>query len=292
MLALLGMIIVVAGVLGGYVMHHGPLKLLVQPSEYMIIGGAAIGSTMVSTTPATLKKMVAGLLHIVKGGTASKARCLAMLVTLYRIFKFAASRGTMALEAHVERPEESDIFQADPAFLNDKPALEFFCDTVKLIIIGGVPEHQLAELADVSLETHEKEGHLPAAALMRTADALPGLGIVAAVLGIIITMQAIGGPPEEVGNKVAVALVGTFLGVLLCYGFVGPLAANLEAQSHDHHHLLLCLRGALMAFAQGLHPLVCVEFGRRSLPSTMRPSFSELETACREEGKQSSEAAA
>lgn len=291
MLALVGMIVVLAGVLGGYAMHHGPFKVLIQPSEYVIIGGAAVGSTLISTTPATLKKLLQGLLKVVKGSGASKARSLAMLVTLYRLFKFAAARGTMALEAHVEKPEESDIFGADPAFVADRSSLEFFCDTVKLIIIGGVPDHQLAELADVSLETHEREAHLPSAALTRTADALPGLGIVAAVLGIIITMQAIGGPPEEIGHKVAVALVGTFLGVLLSYGFVGPLAANLEAQAQEHHHTLLCLRGALLAFAQGLHPLVCVEFGRRSLPSTMRPTFGELETACREDGKAAGAAA-
>lgn len=285
MLALIGMVIVLAGVLGGFAMHHGPFKVLVQPSEYVIIGGAALGSTLISTSPPTLKKLVAGLVKVVKGSGNGKARCLAMLVTLYRLFKFGANQGTMALEPHVEKPEESEIFQADPAFLKDAAALEFFCDTVKLIIIGGVPDHQLAELADMSLETHEKEAHLPTAALTRTADALPGLGIVAAVLGIIITMQAIGGPPEEIGHKVAVALVGTFLGVLLAYGFVGPLAANLEAQAHDHHHVLLCLRGALLAFAQGLHPLVAVEFGRRCLPSSMRPTFTELETACRESGE-------
>ncbi|MEW6283573.1 MAG: flagellar motor stator protein MotA [Candidatus Eremiobacterota bacterium] len=284
MLIVVGCVIVLATVMGGYAMHHGPFGILWQPSEFVIIGGAAIGATVVMAPMPILKKLVRGLVQSFKG-SANRKSYLALLVTLYRLIKVAAYQGANGLEPHVERPEESDILSANKELMKDHHALEFFCDTVKVIIIGGVPEHQIAELVDVSMETHAHESEEPVQVLTRVADSLPGLGIVAAVLGIIITMQHINGSPEEIGHSVGAALVGTFLGVLAAYGFLGPLAANLEFRSRESHHMYNCMRGCVLAYARGFHPLVCAEFGRRTLPSHLRPSFQQLEQACREEGK-------
>ena len=285
MLAIIGILIIFAGVLGGFVMHRGNLGTLVQPSEFMIIGGAGLGGLVAMAPRHVLKGVVAGLITLTKDKPNSVERSLQMLVTVFRLLRIASYDGGNALEPHVERPQESRIMQENPEFLADHEALEFFCDTVKVIILGGVPEHQISELTDLSLATHEAEVHEPVSVLSRVADSLPGLGIVAAVLGIIVTMQSIDGKPEEVGHNVAIALVGTFLGVFLCYGVMGPLAAKLEFLNHQHYLRLKSLQACLIAFARGLHPLVCVEFGRRVLPSHVRPTFNQLEESCREEGR-------
>lgn len=285
MLAIIGILVIFAGVLGGFIMHRGNLGTLVQPSEFLIIGGAALGAMLAMSPRHVLKGMVTALVQLIKDKPNSSARSLRMLVTVFRLLRVASYDGGNALEPHVERPHESHIMQDNPEFLHDHEALEFFCDTVKVIILGGVPEHQISELTDLSLSTHEAEAQEPVTVMTKVADSLPGLGIVAAVLGIIVTMQSIDGKPEEVGHNVAVALVGTFLGVFLCYGLMGPLASKMEFLNHQAHLRLKSLQACLLAFARGLHPLVCVEFGRRVLPSHVRPTFNELEESCREEGR-------
>ncbi len=285
MLLLLGLAVVLGCVGGGFALHHGPFEVLWQPSEFVIIGGAAVGAMLIMAPPRVLKEIITGILSAIKGSKLNKEKTLALLVTLYKLTKVAAYQGANGLEPHVENPEQSDIFKANPEILADHHTLEFLCDTIKVIIIGGVPEHQVAELADLSMEVHEKEAHEPVEVLTKVADSLPGLGIVAAVLGIIITMGSIDAGAAAVGHNVAAALVGTFLGVLMSYGIVGPLASHLAFRSQEVHHRMNAVRGCVLSYARGLHPLLCVEFARRSLPSHLRPGFSEVEGACRESGK-------
>lgn len=282
MLVIIGFVVVIGCVLGGYAMHHGPMGVLNQPSEFIIIGGAALGASILMAPIHVLKKLVKGLLGLLKGSKDNKKTYLGLLVTLYKLFKVAAYQGANGLEPHVERPHESALLGENPNLLHDHHALEFMCDTLKVVIIGGVPDHQLAELTDVSMETHHEEEHHPIMVLTKVADSMPGLGIVAAVLGIIITMQHINGTPEEIGQSIGAALVGTFVGVLVAYGFMGPLASAMEFKAMVGHIKLKAIQGCVLAYARGFHPLVCVEFGRRTLPTHLRPSFAELETACRE----------
>lgn len=291
MYAIVGLVVVFAGVLGGFVMHHGHLGTLIQPSEFLIIGGASLGATLAMSPKHVLKGLLAGIKGTLQDQASTPASSLRFLVTVYRLLKVAVYEGSNALEPHVEKPEESEIFKADPAFLKDHHTVDFLCDTVKVIILGGVPEHQISELTDLSLDTHESEAAEPVSVVNKVADSLPGLGIVAAVLGIIVTMQSIDGKPEEIGQNVAVALVGTFLGVFLCYGLLGPLATKMEFLNHEGHLRMKALQACLLAFARGLHPLVCVEFGRRVLPSYCRPTFNELEETCREDGRNRDSAA-
>ena len=277
----IGMVIVIVGVLSGYLMHHGVLGVLFQPSEFLIIGGAVVGSVVVMSPPKILSQLIAEIKHSFTSGRETPEMALERLATVYRVLRVAQYDGATGLERHVERPKESEIFKANPEFLDDHHLLEFFCDTMKIISLGSVPPHQVAELTDLSLATHEGEVHKPVSVLQKVSDALPGLGIVAAVLGIVITMQHIDGDPGEIGQNVAVALVGTLMGVLACYGFVGPMAARLEFLHAETHEGLRSLQACMVAFANGAPPQACVEFGRRALPSHLRPTFDELEKHCR-----------
>ena len=281
MFVLLGFVIVIGGVLGGYVLHHGPLGVLFQPTEFLIIGGAVIGSIVVSAPKPILRRLLSEIKHCFASSKASRAASCDRLVTIYRILRIAQYDGATGLERHIERPEESEVFKGDPEFLADEHALKFFCDTMKVVMLGSVVPHQVAELTELFLKTHEDEAHQPITVLQKVSDALPGLGIVAAVLGIIITMQHIDGDPGEIGQNVAVALVGTLLGVLAAYGFVGPLTARLEFMHREEFDSLKSLQSCLVAYASGSPPQACVEFGRAALPSHVRPEFDELEKACR-----------
>lgn len=291
MFVLIGMLIVMGGVLGGYMMHEGKLGVLIQPSEFLIIGGAVIGSSVVMTPMAILKKLLKEFKAALGSGSETPRTALDRLVTVYRVLRVAQYDGATGLERHVEKPRESELFKSNPGFLADHHTLEFFCDTLKIIMLGSVPPHQLTELTDLDLATHEEEVAQPISVIQKQADALPGLGIVAAVLGIVITMQGIDGDPGQIGHNVAVALVGTLMGVLACYGFVGPLAARLEFLHHETHDRLKSVQACLTAFANGAPPQACVEFGRRALPSHCRPTFDELEKGCRNAGKPGAAAA-
>lgn len=279
MFVLIGIAIVIVGVLGGYILHGGPLGVLLQWSEFMIIGGAAAGSLLVGTPPRILKQMAGNIGSLLKGERYTKEQYLNLLKTLYELFHVATREGLINIEQHVEKPEQSSIFQKNPFFLNDHHSLQYLCDTMKVMIGGGVPPHDLEALLDADLETHHAEHSAAPSLVQKLGDALPGLGIVAAVLGIVITMQAINGPPEEIGHKVAAALVGTFLGVLLSYGFIQPIATHLDLLHQSAARYLECIKAGLVAYAKGNAPIMAVEFSRRVIFSDLRPSFEEMERA-------------
>jgi len=279
--AIIGASVVLVGVIGGFVLEGGPILLLIQPAEFLIIGGAAIGSILIATPIKVLKGLVGRIPNVLKGVGPTKTGYLELLTLLYEVFLNAKKNGYIALEHDVTDPEKSPIFSKYPGVLGNHHALVFMCDSIKLLVDGSVSPAQLETMMDAELETHHEEGSRHPGILGRVGDSLPGLGIVAAVLGVVITMQSIDGPPEEIGHKVAVALVGTFIGILLCYGFVSPLAMNLEATGLDEAKYLQCIKAGILAFANGSAPIVAVEFARRVIFSYDRPTNVEMEAACK-----------
>jgi chemotaxis protein MotA len=284
MLIIAGFIVVIICVLSGFVLEGGALMALYQPFELLIIGGAAFGSLLVMTPTNTLKDMIRQIMASLSSSYGKKAY-MDLMVMLYEIFNIARREGLVGLESHIEKPHESEVINRYPSFLKHHHAVDFMSDTMRLIITGSVQPHELEALLDVDLETHHEEVDLAPSILSTIADSLPGLGIVAAVLGVVITMSAIGGPAEEIGHKVAAALVGTFLGILLCYGFVGPLARRMSNRNLIDSAYMVCLKQCLLAFCKGFPPSIAVEYGRRSVPSDVRPGFTELEDLCRETRK-------
>jgi chemotaxis protein MotA len=280
MLVIVGIVVVIVGVLGGYTIAGGVIGVLIQPSEFVTIGGAAIGSLMISTSPAVLKATVAQVTGLFKGGT-SKEEYNDLLAMLYQIFKQVQQSGVMSLEPHFEQPQQSTLLSKYPKFMARHEALDFLADSVKVIIVGGIAAHDLEALMDEDMKAHHEEALRPAAALTKIGDALPGLGIVAAVLGIVITMGHIDAPPAEIGHHVGAALVGTFIGILISYGFVQPIAGALEARVADESYYCLCIKAGLLAIYKGNPPAIAVEFARRVLPHTVRPTFNETEQFCR-----------
>lgn len=277
-MVIVGIIVVLVCVVGGFSMHGNPAVLL-QWTEFIIIGGAAAGATLISNPVSLLKKIVAGALGTLKGPKVSKKAYIELMQLLYELFQFAKREGLIALEPHVENPESSSILSKYPTFLANHHGVEFLCDTLKVVLSGGVPAHDLEELMDLDIEAVHEEEEAPAAAVNSVADALPGLGIVAAVLGIIVTMGSVSEGAEVVGAKVAGALVGTFLGVLLAYGFIGPIAANMANIHKKEARYLISIKSALLAFAKGAPATVAVEYGRRAIDPENRPSFKETEEA-------------
>ena len=281
MFAIIGMLVVLAAVIGGFLMEHGPIRVLMQPSELLIIGGAAIGTLLVANPLHTLKGVVSGLMQVIGGSKFNKQRYLDALKMMYDLFGKIRHDGPAAVESDVEAPSESKFFSNYPNFLKDHETRDFVCDTMRMAIMGGVEPFDVDQMIEADMDVHEHEASLPIAALSAMADSLPGLGIVAAVLGVVMTMSALGGPPEEIGKKVAAALVGTFLGILLCYGFVGPLAANLTKLAHEQREYWYVLRVTMIAFMKGTSPLLATEMGRRAIPGHVRPSFQEFEANCK-----------
>lgn len=281
MFAIIGIVVVLGAVVGGYLMEHGQLGVLVQPAELVIIAGAATGTLLIANPLTVLKKIVQGLTGVLKGSPYTKAYYLETLKMLSDLFMLARKSGMVKLEEDVENPEKSVVFTKYPKFLKHHHALHFVCDTLRMAISGGVQTFDLDQMMEMDMEVHHHEASVPVAALTAVADALPGLGIVAAVLGVVITMGALGGPPEAIGHKVAAALVGTFLGILLCYGFLGPLASNLTKINDAESDYLRCLRQGVISFVKGCAPSLAIEFARRSIPGELRPSFQETEAACK-----------
>jgi chemotaxis protein MotA len=271
-------VIVLVSVLGGFAEAGGPFMVLIQPAEFIIIGGAALGALLASAPKNVLQKMVKNSIGALKGDSVTKATYLSVLKLLYELLFMAQKEGLIALEKHIEAPAESSIFSKYGGILANKSLIYFMSDTFRMVIIGGIASHDLEALMEGDIDTHHNDAKKPSMVLSKIADTLPGLGIVAAVLGIVITMQAIDGPAAEIGKKVAAALVGTFLGILLCYGFVQPLASNLDIASEKEIQVFEVIKAAISAFARGFSPLVCVEFSRRCIPSDIRPEFSEMET--------------
>jgi chemotaxis protein MotA len=281
MFAIIGMLVVIGAVIGGFLMEHGKLLVLMQPAELVIIGGSALGTLLVGNPLPVVIKIIKCVLGVLKPSPYSKAFYLDTIKMLSSLFQYARKNGLVKLEADVEEPEKSPVFSKHPSFLKNHHAVHFLCDTLRMSISGGVGPFELDTMMELDIEVHHHEALQPIGALSTMADALPGLGIVAAVLGVVITMGALGGPPEEIGHKVAAALVGTFLGILLCYGFCGPLGNYMTKQVEAEGQYYNCIRVATLAFARGNAPSLAVEFARRSIPHDLRPSFKEMEAACK-----------
>ncbi len=281
MFAIIGIVIVIGAVIGGYLMEHGQLAVLMQPAELVIIGGAALGTLLIANPLSTVIAILHGLLAILKGSPYSKKFYLDALKMLNEIFAYARKNGMNKLEADVDDPAKSALFSKYPGLIKNHHALHFVCDSLRTAISGGVSHFELDQVMESDMEVHHHEANEPVHALQQVSDALPGLGIVAAVLGVVITMGSIGGPPAEIGHKVGAALVGTFLGILLCYGFLGPLATNMQKMNDAELEFLKFLRAGVMAFIKGAAPILAVEFARRQIPGHVRPSFKEMEGACR-----------
>lgn len=277
MFVIIGIVVVIGAIVGGYLMEHGNLKVLLQPAELIIIGGAAAGTVLIANPLHILKQIIGGVVGTFGGSKYTKATYLETLKMMYDLFTRARKEGLMALEADSDDPEKSPVFSKYPKFLKNHHALDFVCDSIRMAAGGGVEPFDMDQMMDLDMEVHHHDGAQPIGALSTTADSLPGLGIVAAVLGVVITMGALGGPPEEIGHKVAAALVGTFLGILLCYGFLGPLAANMAKAADEEHAYYYVLRIVIVSFMKGTPPTLAVEFARRAIPGHVRPSFKEAE---------------
>jgi len=279
MFAIIGVLVVFGAVIGGYLLEHGNLHVLFQPAELVIIGGAALGTLFIANPLKTILSLLKGITGVLAGSKFNKAFYLETLKLLNDLFLTARKNGLAKLEADVEEPEKSQVFSKYPKFLKNHHALHFVCDTLRMSITGGVGNFELDQMMEADIEVHHHEASEPVAALTAVADSLPGLGIVAAVLGVVITMGAIGGPPEEIGHKVAAALVGTFLGILLCYGLFGPLASNMSKINEAESQYYQVLRQGLISFVKGCAPILALEFARRAIPHHVRPSFKEMEGA-------------
>ena len=294
MFSIIGIVVVFGCILAGFLMEHGPLKVLMQPAEVIIIVGAALGTVLISNPLHTLKQMISGLLGAFGSSKYGTKRYIDCLKMMYELLQKARKEGLVALETDIEAPEASPLFSNYKEFVKDHHVVAFVCDTMRMAVSGGVEVFDLDQMLEADMDVHHHEANEPVSALSTTADSLPGLGIVAAVLGVVITMGALGGPPEEIGKKVAAALVGTFLGILLCYGLVGPLAARMGKIAAEQHAYMMVLRVTMIAFLKGVAPIMAVEIGRRTVPGHVRPSFAAIEEACRgtKEAPAAAEAAA
>jgi chemotaxis protein MotA len=277
MFVIIGSIVVLVSVIGGFVLSHGSLLALWQPYEVLIIIGGAVGAFVVANPPSVLKASFAGVLGLFKGPTYGKQDYVDLLSLLYDLFSVMRKEGLLALEEHIEDPASSPVFSAYPRLIREHHLIDFLTDCLRLIVGGNMNAHELEALLDVEIETHHTEAEAPSLAVAKVADAMPGFGIVAAVLGIVTTMSQLGGDTSRIGEHIAGALVGTFLGILLSYGFIGPLAAAMEARVQEDGRAFECVKVALMASLRGYNPMIAVEFGRKSLSSRTRPTFQSLE---------------
>jgi chemotaxis protein MotA len=281
MFAIVGIVVVFGAIVAGYLMEKGSLLVLLQPAELIIIGGAALGTIFIASPMHVIKAMVHGVMRVLKPSAFDKKRYLSTLQMMFEFLNKVRKEGLLSVENDVEKPKESAIFKKYPEFLKDPHVCDFVCDTLRMAITGGVEPFDMDQMMERDMEVHHHGAVAPISALTTVADALPGLGIVAAVLGVVITMGSIGGPPEEVGHKVAAALVGTFLGILLCYGLVGPLGANMTKGAEAHNEYLQVLRVLILSFLKGNAPMIAIEIARRSIPAHVRPTFVEMEKACK-----------
>jgi chemotaxis protein MotA len=292
MIAIFGILVVFGAVICGFLMEKGNFSVLLQPAELLIIAGGAAGTLVVANPMRILKAIAAGLMEVIKGSPVTKARYLNTLKMMYQFLNKVRKEGLLSVEMDVEKPVESGIFKNYPEFLADRHACDFVCDTLRTAITGGVEPFDMDQMMELDMEVHHHEAIQPVDALTTAADSMPGLGIVAAVLGVVITMGSLGGPAEEIGKHVAAALVGTFLGILLCYGLVGPLASNMRKTAEEHNEYLHVLRVLLLSFLKGSAPMIAIEMGRRAIPAHVRPGFDEMEKTCKNHQAQPEQAAA
>jgi chemotaxis protein MotA len=279
MLFIIGMVVVFGSVVTGYLMHHGKLEVLWQPNEFVIIIGAAIGSFLISNPADILKDALKNLKNLFKGKPYKKVHYLELLSFLFHGFKQMKTKGMLTMEAHIENPHESELFKKYPGFLNNHHALEFFCDSIRLLVMGVDNPYILEDIMDKEIEIHHHEGHNASAAVGGMGEAMPALGIVAAVLGVITTMKSISEPPEILGGLIAAALVGTFTGVLLSYGVLSPISSFIGKFSEAEEDFLKCIKAGIISHMQGNAPAITVEFVRKVIPLHDRPTFRELEAA-------------
>ena len=280
MFVLLGYAIAIGCIFGAYAIHGGNMGVILHaiPTEMMAIAGGALGAFVVNNQPKVLKATLRSLPKLMKGSKYTKARYLETMALLYDILQKARKEGLMAIEGDVEAPHESALFKKYPVVGSDHHVVEFVTDYLRMMVSGSLNAHEIESLMDNEIETHHHEAHAPAAAIQRLAGGLPAFGIVAAVLGVVNTMGSVGQPPAILGAMIGSALVGTFLGILLAYGVVEPLAGLLEQKIDEDGKELQCIKVTLLASMQGYAPQVAVEFGRKVLYSTERPTFAELES--------------
>jgi chemotaxis protein MotA len=274
---IIGCAVVIGSVIGGFILEGGPFLVLMQVVEFMIIGGAAVGALLISAPAKLLSKVMQRLIATLKGAQVTKDFYLGLLKLLYELFQIIRKDGLIALESHIERPGESPVFKKYPQYLSNRQIMTFVTDTLRLLVMGGISAHEVEALLDLDIEVQREDGTKPGMILQKIGDSMPGLGIVAAVLGIVITMQAISGPPEEIGHKVAAALVGTFLGIFLSYGFLQPLATNIDLANEDESRVFEVIKSGIITTAKGYNPIIAVEFARRVIPDDNRPTFQEME---------------
>ena len=282
MFVIIGIVIVMGCVIGGFLMIDGPLGVLIQPSEFVVIGGAVIGATIAANPLKFLLRLTSSMMLAIKGSPYNKKTYFELLQMQYDVYVNSKKGGLLSIEEDVNDPAASSIFTKYPTFISNHHAVDFFCDAMKMLVNGACSPEELEIMLEADLETHHDEGAIVPNLLQRASDALPGLGIVAAVLGIVVTMQHLDGPPEELGHHVGAALVGTFLGLLLSYGFLAPIAANLENLAQDEGKYFGCMKAGLVAFSNGAAPMTSVEFARKTIFSFDRPSTVELEPMLKE----------
>ena len=276
---IIGFVMVLGCVLGGYVLHHGKLSVLWQPTEYLIILGAAFGSFIIGTPGYQIKDTLKGLKLLLKGMPYGKNEYTELLVMLNTTFKTMRSKGMLEIETHIETPEESSIFQLSPSFMKNHHAVHFLCDYLRIMTMGMEDQYQLDDMMEADIEGHRAHGDHIAHGVVNLGDSMPALGIVAAVLGIIVTMGSISEPPEILGALIAAALVGTFLGILISYGFVAPMGLYMGEQYAAQVNYLATIKVAIMAHVKGNAPVVSIEFARNSIAEHDRPGFKEMEEA-------------
>ena len=285
MLVIIGALVVTGSVIGGFMMAGGHVGALWQVSEFVVILGSALGALIIMAPKKVLLDMVKQVLGTLKGSPYNKVAYQELLMTLYELFMLGRRNGMIALEEHVMKPEESSIFSKYPKFLSDHHAVEFLCGALRTVIDGKVKPDQLKALLEIEMDAADEEHHAPVSVLTKTSDAMPGFGIVAAVLGIVVTMASIGGPVSEIGHHVAAALVGTFLGILVSYGYLSPLVVNIELTGAAHMAYTRCLASAVVGFANGMAPMMAVEVARRGLSSDVKPTAEALEEMLKAIGK-------
>jgi chemotaxis protein MotA len=282
MFSIIGLVVVIGAVLGGFSMAGGPIHVLIQPNELVVIGGAIMGTLIVSAVGNVRGQLVRAVVKAFSGSVPTKQDYIDLLKLQYEVFTFIRKNGAVALDEHVNNVEKSAIFAKYPSFLKKHHAVEFLVDALKQIVNGTAGADELDILLEAELDTHHEEMAMPIGLLKTAGDALPGLGIVAAVLGVVITMGHLDAGPEDIGHHVAAALVGTFLGILLCYGIVQPLATNAELQETINGKYLRCIKEGVVASLRGAAPIVAIEFARKAIFSADRPSSEETEKACKE----------
>jgi chemotaxis protein MotA len=277
LLVIIGYIVVIAGVFGGFAGNGGHLAALLQPWELVMIGGGAIGAFVVGNNGKAIRATLKALPTLLQGSRHTKDLYMELMSLLFDVLSKVRKEGLMSIEGDIDRPEESPLFSKYPGVLADHHVIEFMTDYLRLMVSGNMDAFQIENLMDNEIETHHHEGLVPAHCIAKLGDGLPAFGIVAAVMGVVHTMESVGIPPAELGILIAHALVGTFLGILLAYGFVGPLASLLEQKLEESSKMFQCVKVTLLASLNGYAPALAVEFGRKVLYSTERPTFAELE---------------